>query len=86
MESVDLEVLNTSARWLGDGQRVLMATVVRTWGSSPRPEGATLAIRGDGLVIGSVSGGCIEDDLIERLRRGDIDMARPSVARTRCST
>ncbi len=86
MESVDLEVLNTSARWLGDGHRVLMATVVRTWGSSPRPEGATLAIRGDGLVIGSVSGGCIEDDLIERLRRGDIDMARPSVARTRCST
>jgi xanthine dehydrogenase accessory factor len=40
-----------------------------------------LAIRGDGLVVGSVSGGCIEDDLIERLRRGDIDLARPSIAR-----
>ena len=40
-----------------------------------------LAIRGDGLVVGSVSGGCIEDDLIERLRRGEIDMTRPSLAR-----
>ncbi|PMS22464.1 hypothetical protein C0Z18_03775 [Trinickia dabaoshanensis] len=81
MESMDLEVLNTSARWLAEGQRVLIATVVRTWGSSPRPEGAMLAIRGDGLVVGSVSGGCIEDDLIDRLKRGEIDMARPSVAR-----
>lgn len=81
MESVDIEVLTTSARWLADGQRVLIATVVRTWGSSPRPEGAMLAIRGDGLVVGSVSGGCIEDDLIERLHRGEIDLARPSVAR-----
>ncbi|MGN6668862.1 MAG: XdhC family protein [Trinickia sp.] len=82
MESVDLEVLNACTRWLSDGQQtVLMATVVRTWGSSPRPEGAMLAIRGDGLVVGSVSGGCIEDDLIERMRRGEIDMTRPSVAR-----
>jgi xanthine dehydrogenase accessory factor len=81
VESMDLEVLNTSARWLADGKPVLTATVVRTWGSSPRPEGAMLAIRGDGLVVGSVSGGCIEDDLIERMRRGDIDMTRPSVVR-----
>ena len=78
---MDLEVLNTSARWLDEGERVLIATVVRTWGSSPRPAGAMLAIRADGLVVGSVSGGCIEDDLIERMRRGEIDMARPSVAR-----
>jgi xanthine dehydrogenase accessory factor len=82
VESVDLEVLNACTRWLSDGQQtVLMATVVRTWGSSPRPEGAMLAIRGDGLVVGSVSGGCIEDHLIERMRRGEIDMTRPSVAR-----
>jgi xanthine dehydrogenase accessory factor len=59
----------------------LLATVVHTWGSSPRPEGAMLAIRGDGLLVGSVSGGCIEDDLIDRMRRGEIDMARPSVQR-----
>jgi xanthine dehydrogenase accessory factor len=78
---MDLEVLNTGRRWLAEGQRVVLATVVRTWGSSPRPEGAMLAIREDGLVVGSVSGGCIEDDLIERVRRGDIDLERPSVAR-----
>lgn len=81
MESMDLEVLNTSARWLGQGKQVVLATVVRTWGSSPRPAGAMLAIRGDGLVVGSVSGGCIEDDLIERARRGSLDTALPSVAR-----
>jgi xanthine dehydrogenase accessory factor len=69
MDSVDLEVLKRSAEWLDAGHRVLLVTVVKTWGSSPRPDGAMLAVRGDGLVAGSVSGGCIEDDLIERTRR-----------------
>src|SRR5206468_86235 len=41
----------------------------KTWGSSPRPEGAMLAVREDGLVVGSVSGGCIEDDIVDRTRR-----------------
>ncbi|EUC14036.1 XshC-Cox1-family protein [Burkholderia sp. BT03] len=49
--------------------RVLLVTVVKTWGSSPRPEGTMLAVRGDGHVVGSVSGGCIDDDLVERLRQ-----------------
>jgi len=69
MDSVDLEVLKRSAEWLDAGRRVLLVTVVKTWGSSPRPEGAMLAVRDDGLVVGSVSGGCIEDDLIDRTRR-----------------
>lgn len=69
MDSVDLDVLRRSAEWLDAGHRVLLVTVVKTWGSSPRPDGAMLAVRGDGLVAGSVSGGCIEDDLIERTRR-----------------
>jgi len=69
MDSVDLEVLKRSAEWLDTGRRVLLVTVVKTWGSSPRPEGAMLAVREDGLVVGSVSGGCIEDDLIDRTRR-----------------
>ncbi len=69
MDSVDLEVLKRSADWLDAGRRVLLVTVVKTWGSSPRPEGAMLAVRDDGLVVGSVSGGCIEDDLIDRTRR-----------------
>jgi xanthine dehydrogenase accessory factor len=69
MDSVDLEVLRRSADWLDAGRRVLLVTVVKTWGSSPRPEGAMLAVRDDGLVVGSVSGGCIEDDIVDRVRR-----------------
>jgi len=69
MDSVDLEVLRRSADWLDAGRRVLVVTVVKTWGSSPRPEGALLAVRDDGLVVGSVSGGCIEDDIVDRVRR-----------------
>ncbi len=77
MDSVDLEVLRSSVRWQEQGHRVLLVTVVRTWGSSPRPEGAMLAVRDDGLVVGSVSGGCIEDDLIDRVRRLGITADHP---------
>jgi xanthine dehydrogenase accessory factor len=69
MDSVDLDVLRKSAAWVDDGRRVLLVTVTKTWGSSPRPEGAMLAVRDDGLVAGSVSGGCIEDDIVDRTRR-----------------
>jgi xanthine dehydrogenase accessory factor len=69
MDSVDLDVLRTSADWVDAGRRVLLVTVVKTWGSSPRPEGAMLAVRDDGHVVGSVSGGCIEDDIVDRTRR-----------------
>ena len=69
MDSVDLECLKRSAEWIEAGRRVLLVTVVKTWGSSPRPEGAMLAVRDDGHVVGSVSGGCIEDDIIDRVRR-----------------
>ncbi len=81
MESVDLEVLKSSARWLEEGHRALLVTVVKTWGSSPRPEGAMLAVRDDGLVVGSVSGGCIEDDLIERVRQRGIEQSRPEAVK-----
>ncbi|MGU4701507.1 XdhC family protein [Burkholderia cepacia] len=81
MESVDHEVLNASARWLEQGHRVLLVTVVKTWGSSPRPEGALLALRDDGRVMGSVSGGCIEDDLIDRVRRNGIELTLPESVR-----
>ncbi|WP_346830094.1 XdhC family protein [Pseudomonas abietaniphila] len=66
MESIDLLVLRTARDWLAAGERVLLATVARTWGSSPRPVGSMMALRNDGRVVGSVSGGCIEDDLIHR--------------------
>jgi xanthine dehydrogenase accessory factor len=82
MESVDFEVLTTSARWLALGHRALLVTVVRTWGSSPRPGGSMLAVRDDGLVVGSVSGGCIEDDLIARVRaNGMAGFARPQAVK-----
>jgi xanthine dehydrogenase accessory factor len=68
MDSVDLEVLKTCEQWLRVGIRCELVTVVKTWGSSPRPEGAMLAIAENGQVIGSVSGGCIEDDLIARVQ------------------
>ncbi|WP_460042974.1 XdhC family protein [Pseudomonas sp. S2_H01] len=66
MESIDVLVLRTARDWLAAGERVLLATVARTWGSSPRPVGSMMALRNDGRVVGSVSGGCIEDDLIHR--------------------
>jgi xanthine dehydrogenase accessory factor len=50
---------------------VWLVTVIETWGSAPRPPGALLCLRGDGLVVGSVSGGCVEDDLIDRVRHGE---------------
>ncbi|MFM0045598.1 XdhC family protein [Paraburkholderia sediminicola] len=81
MDSVDIEVLKSTARWLKQGHRALLVTVVRTWGSSPRPEGAMLAIRDDGRVVGSVSGGCIEDDLIERVRQRGIEQTLPQAVK-----
>ncbi|WGS50067.1 XdhC family protein [Paraburkholderia sp. D15] len=81
MDSVDLEVLKSSARWLEEGHRALLVTVVKTWGSSPRPEGAMLAVRDDGLVVGSVSGGCIEDDLIDRVRQRGIEQTHPEAVK-----
>lgn len=79
MDSIDLEVLKTCDAWLRAGRRCELVTVIKTWGSSPRPEGATLAIRDDGQVIGSVSGGCIEDDLIERVRANGITRTLPEI-------
>ncbi|QEA12937.1 XdhC family protein [Comamonas flocculans] len=66
MENLDLTVLRALASWRAAGQDAVLATVVHTWGSSPRPVGCIMALRGDGMVVGSVSGGCIEYDLIDR--------------------
>ncbi|HTH77813.1 MAG TPA: XdhC family protein, partial [Ramlibacter sp.] len=71
MENLDVTVLRALRDWCAAGKRALLATVVRTWGSSPRPTGSIMAMCEDGSVIGSVSGGCIEDDLIYRFTRQD---------------
>lgn len=69
MESLDVAVLRTLRDWRRQGLPAALATVVRTWGSSPRPVGSMMALCEDGRSVGSVSGGCIEDDLIHRHTR-----------------
>jgi xanthine dehydrogenase accessory factor len=79
MDSVDLEVLRSADGWRKAGHRVTLGTIVKTWGSAPRPVGALVAIRDDGQVAGSVSGGCVEDDLIEKVRAKAVAAARPQL-------
>jgi xanthine dehydrogenase accessory factor len=81
VDRVDVEVLNAALDWQHRGAAVFVVTVVRTWGSAPRPVGSMLAVRADGAMKGSVSGGCIEDDLAERARRGSFSAHRPEVLR-----
>lgn len=80
MNSLDTEVLQAALDWLREGHTVHLATVVQTWGSAPRQAGAMLAVRKDGRVVGSVSGGCIEDDLIARAQAGQLP-TKPEWAR-----
>ena len=54
------DILETARAWRAEGETVALATVVETWGSSPRPAGSRLAVTGTGRLAGSVSGGCIE--------------------------
>jgi xanthine dehydrogenase accessory factor len=79
MDSVDLSVLKTLQEWQAGELPLWLVTVVETFGSSPRPPGAMLALRGDGLLVGSVSGGCIEDDLVLRAKRGQLSGERCEV-------
>ncbi len=79
MDSVDLQVLKSAQEWHAQGRKVVLATVVETWGSAPRPPGALLAIRDDGQVAGSVSGGCVEDDLIDRIRNHQLGGNKPEL-------
>src|SRR3989304_10451213 len=68
MDSGDLEVVKSAVAWPESGHRATVGPIPHTWGSAPRPVGAMLAIRDDGHVKGSVSGGCVEDDLIDRVK------------------
>jgi xanthine dehydrogenase accessory factor len=77
MNSIDIDVIRTALDWLDRGHRVVLGTVVRTWGSAPRPPGSLMIIRDDGQVAGSVSGGCIEDDLIRRVAAGELALHLP---------
>ena len=76
MDNLDVMVLRSLRDWRKSGRRALLATVVRTWGSSPRPVGSIMALCDSGSVVGSVSGGCIEDDLIDRFTKAYANAAR----------
>ena len=81
MDNVDLNIWRQVAAWTAAGHRVVLGTITRTWGSAPRPPGSAVAIRDDGLVAGSVSGGCIEDDLVDKAREGVLAAGVPKVVR-----
>ncbi|MDX3904804.1 MAG: XdhC family protein [Pigmentiphaga sp.] len=81
MDNVDLDVLRRLVQWRQEGRKVVLGTVTRTWGSAPRPIGAMVAVRDDGAIAGSVSGGCIEDDLSDKVRAGAWSGLAPSVVR-----
>lgn len=67
------DVLATVEAWRGEGRKVAIATVVKTWGSSPRPVGSQLGIDQDGAMVGSVSGGCIEGAVVQEAQAAMAD-------------
>ena len=81
MQSVDQQVLGQARDWLRGGQPCWLATVVATYGSSPRPVGSLLTCNRAGHIEGSLSGGCVEDDLLEKLTGGQLAQDRPQFFR-----
>lgn len=77
--STDSEVLRAAVDWLKQGDTVILVTVARTWGSAPRRPGALMVIHADGRFVGSVSGGCVEDDLVQRTLRGEFEQQPPGL-------
>jgi len=79
MDSIDQQVLRQLQAWLDAGETAWLCTIVRTQGSSPRPLGSLLACTDSGHIVGSLSGGCVEEDLLERLARGELAGAGPEL-------
>lgn len=78
MNNVDTEVLEQLLAWLKTNQHCFLCTLVKTWGSSPRPAGSLLACTRDGQTIGSLSGGCVEENLVEQLKTGELAQHKPA--------
>ena len=78
-EGADASVLATACDWLRAGERVALVTVIRTWGSSPRPPGSLLAMSAAGALVGSVSGGCVEEELRTRFLAGELAEPFPTL-------
>ena len=77
--STDKEILTTAIDWITLGHNVALVTVVKTWGSSPRPRGSMLIMREDGIHAGSVSGGCVEEDLVQRYKNNELSDQYPNL-------
>lgn len=77
MYSLDQQVLVQLGQWLAAGKPSWLCTIIDTFGSSPRPTGSLLAINADGQYCGSLSGGCVEDNLRESILRGELATDRP---------
>jgi xanthine dehydrogenase accessory factor len=75
----DQEVLQAAHEWLQQGHEVALVTVLKTWGSSPRPAGSLMVMRRDGVHTGSVSGGCVEEDLVQRYRDQQLSENYPTL-------
>lgn len=72
MQSSQQQIISQVSQWLQGQQSVWLCTILKTWGSSPRPIGAMMACTPEGDLVGSVSGGCIEEDFIEQLKDGSL--------------
>lgn len=75
MQHLDLQVVRQAAQWSRDGLPVWLCTVLCTYGSAPRAPGSLLAVNGQGHWLGSLSGGCVEEDFLERLGAGEFSAA-----------
>ncbi len=84
--STDHEVISAAVDWLEQGSAVALVTVASTWGSAPRRPGALMVIHSDGRFVGSVSGGCVEDDLVQRMLRGEFEQQPPQAIEYGIST
>ena len=79
MDNADLQVLTQLAKWISNDKKCWLCTVVKTWGSSPRPVGSLLVCNEAGNIAGSLSGGCVEEDLLEKLTQGTLASERPKL-------
>ena len=79
LSGADQQVLTQLTRWMSAGMSCWLATVIKTWGSSPRPIGSLFCCNEAGQTAGSLSGGCIEEDLLEKLHRGEIAKTAPQI-------
>jgi xanthine dehydrogenase accessory factor len=77
MNSLDQQVIEQLSAWLKAGRQCWLCTIIETFGSSPRPVGSLLACNEDGLYCGSLSGGCVEDNLRESILKGELAKTRP---------